>query len=64
MGHDHPDPSTDDWANPDFCPFCGTRLTDPGAGFIDHLDESESCRERFADWREHIADDIGSEWSG
>ena len=39
-------------------------LTDPGAGFIDHLDESESCRERFADWREHIADDIGSEWSG
>jgi len=64
MEHDHPDSGADDWANPDFCPFCGERLSNPGEGFLDHLDESPACNERFAEWRGHIGGDMGGEWSG
>jgi hypothetical protein len=64
MAHDHPDPEANDWENPDFCPFCGERLSDPGEGFLDHVADSTPCDERFAAWRENIADDIGGEWSG
>ena len=64
MTHDHPDPGTDRWADPDFCPFCGEGLTDPGEGFLAHLEESSSCRERFSEWRENVVEDIGGEWSG
>jgi len=64
MGHDHPDPGDSDWDNADFCPFCGAELVDLGAGFIDHIDDADTCRERFEDWRENIAGDIGGEWGG
>ncbi len=63
MAHDHPEPDTDRWSNPDFCPFCGAELTDPGQGFLDHVEETDTCNERFEDWRENIRDDSGSEWS-
>jgi hypothetical protein len=56
MAEDHPDP--------DYCPFCGTRLTDAGAGFVDHTEESEPCRQRFEDWKANVADDVGGEWDG
>lgn len=62
MAHDHPNPSDSGWDNPDFCPFCGTELSDPGAGFIDHLETSETCRRRFKDWRENVAGDVSGEW--
>ncbi len=64
--HDHPPRESDAWDSPDFCPFCGYGLSDGGPGFIDHVenDENEACRDRFEQWRENVADDIGGEWSG
>lgn len=66
MSHSHPDPDSPDWDNPDYCPFCGVQLADGGAGFIDHIegDANEACRERFEEWRENVAGDVGGEWSG
>lgn len=64
MSHDHPDADAPGWDNPDYCPFCGTELTDPGSGFMDHLEDAQTCRQRFEDWRENIAGDLGDEWSG
>lgn len=46
------------------CPFCSAEVTDPGAGFVDHLAESHSCADAFDDWREAVAGDIGGEWGG
>lgn len=62
--HSHPPRDGPGWDDPDFCPFCGERLTDAGAGFMSHVDESSTCRERFDAWRENVADDVGGEWSG
>ncbi|MBX0295682.1 DUF7501 family protein [Haloarcula nitratireducens] len=62
--HDHPQRDSPDWENPDFCPFCGAGLTDGGAGFVDHIEDSPPCEARFESWREQIADDVGSEWGG
>jgi len=59
--YDHPSP---EWDNPDFCPFCGAELDDPGAGFVDHVAENDACRRRFEEWREHVAGDVGGEWPG
>ena len=53
-----------DWDDPDRCPFCGAALVDGGAGFVDHIDQHSACGERFEAWRDAIAGDIGSEWSG
>lgn len=60
----HPPRDSDEWDNPDLCPFCGATLTDPGPGFMDHVDDSTTCNERFQAWLEGIRDDIGGEWSG
>lgn len=64
--HDHPSTDSEGWDNPDFCPFCGQRVPDGGAGFYDHIKEAENstCRERFEEWRENVAGDVGGEWSG
>lgn len=62
--HDHPEPEAPGWDDPDFCPFCGARLADPGAGFLDHLEDAETCRRRFDEWRENVLEDVGGEWSG
>lgn len=64
MSCEHPARSDPNWDDPDSCPFCGTELADGGAGFVDHIGEDDTCRERFEDWRENIVDDIGGEWSG
>lgn len=63
---DNPDEPREetDWDRPDFCPFCGTALSDGGPGFIDHLEEFPDCRTRFEGWRDRIVEDIGGEWSG
>jgi predicted transcriptional regulator len=53
-----------DWNDPERCPFCGTALDDPGAGFVDHTEESEPCKLGFEEWRENVAGDIGGEWGG
>ena len=62
--HSHPPRESPDWTDPDFCPFCGEKLTDGGGGFIDHIEEAPACEERFESWREGIVDDIDGEWSG
>ena len=48
----------------DYCPFCGVELADLGGPFMDHIEESPDCRERFDLWRENVAGDMGGEWSG
>ncbi|MDG5774892.1 hypothetical protein VB773_15540 [Haloarculaceae archaeon H-GB2-1] len=62
--HDHPAEASPEWDTPDFCPFCGTELTDLGAGFVDHLEDAPTCRTRFESWRENVAEDVGGEWGG
>ena len=52
------------WDDPETCPFCGTHLTDGGAGFIDHVAISDGCSARFDIWRQQVAGDVGGEWSG
>ncbi|MFA9518553.1 hypothetical protein ACERIT_15285 [Halopenitus sp. H-Gu1] len=52
------------WSDPSDCPFCGTALSDPGAGFIDHLSDNDACEAGFDEWRENVAGDMGGEWSG
>ena len=56
--------ANDSWGDPDRCPFCGTRLVTPGAGFVAHLGESSDCESRFDAWRTRITDDIRGGWSG
>lgn len=58
-------PSQEDrWNRPEYCPFCGQELNDPGAGFIDHLEDNEECAYEFDRWRAAIIDDVEGEWSG
>lgn len=49
---------------PDLCPFCGAVFSDGGIGFIDHIDDAPTCKERFEAWREQIRGDIGGEGGG
>jgi hypothetical protein len=49
-----------DWDDPERCPFCGAALADPGAGFIDHVEESEPCKLGFERWCENVS----GEWRG
>ena len=60
----HPPRDSEEWDNPDICPFCGVALSNGSAGFVDHVDDSPTCNERFEAWVERIRDDIGGEWSG
>lgn len=52
------------WSDPWTCPFCGSGLTDPGAGFIDHIEEHDDCKSSFEIWRSNLAGDLAGEWSG
>lgn len=52
------------WSDPDTCPFCGSELATPGAGFIDHIDENARCETSFENWRSNLTDDLTGEWSG
>ena len=29
------------------CEYCGAEIEDPSAGFVEHLEQSEPCREQF-----------------
>ena len=49
---------------PRTCPFCGTDLPSPGAGFIRHIEESGGCHEAFETWRDRVAEDIRGGWAG
>ncbi|NHN47879.1 hypothetical protein G9464_09745 [Halostella sp. JP-L12] len=53
-----------DWDDPDRCPFCGAALADGGAGFMDHVEGNDDCRQRFGEWRDAISGDVGGEWGG
>lgn len=57
-------PLATNWSDPNVCPFCETTLADPGAGFIDHLDDSPGCAAGFDVWRDNVGADIGGTWSG
>lgn len=52
------------WDDTGTCPFCGGALSDPGAGFIDHIHDHPDCEESFDLWRGNLADDLAGEWSG
>lgn len=52
------------WTDPDRCPFCDERLDSPGAGFVDHVEESPECEAEFGTWRDRIGDDVAGGWSG
>lgn len=56
--------ATTTWSDPTTCPFCGTELADPGAGFVAHIDETPTCETGFERWRANVADDLAGEWSG
>ncbi|WP_313691901.1 DUF7501 family protein [Halorarum halobium] len=56
--------ATETWTDPNSCPFCGEQLPSPGAGFVDHIDETPDCESRFGVWRDRIGDDIQGDWSG
>ena len=56
--------TTATWGDPSDCPFCGSELPNPGAGFIDHIEENPDCEDGFETWRSNINDDICAGWSG
>ncbi|MDG5818099.1 hypothetical protein [Natronococcus sp. A-GB7] len=64
--HTHPSRDSSQWDNPDFCPFCSQPVSDGGPGFMDHIDDDENatCRDRFEQWRDGVADDMNGEWGG
>ncbi|TMT86041.1 hypothetical protein E2L06_05315 [Haloterrigena sp. H1] len=56
--------TTTNWNDPVTCPFCGDELASPGAGFVDHIDDSADCEVGFEHWRANIAGDLAGEWTG
>lgn len=56
--------TTATWNDPERCPFCGDEIASPGAGFVDHVDESADCESDFDTWRDRITDDVAGGWSG
>lgn len=56
--------TTADWSDPATCPYCGDELESAGAGFVDHVDENDPCKNEFDHWRDNIAGDLAGEWGG
>ena len=56
--------TSESWTDPNSCPFCGAHLASPGAGFVDHIDESAPCKTEFEFWRENVGSDITAGWGG
>jgi len=56
--------ASETWSDPYECPFCGGTLPSPGEGFVRHIDNNESCNERFEQWRGRVSDDMVSGWAG
>lgn len=42
------------------CEFCQRPLADPMLAFMDHLDESETCRYLWEQWRQNVRREAGS----
>jgi len=57
-------PTDGTWSDPSQCPFCGTSLPSPGAGFVDHVGDNPDCESAFEDWRDRVAGDVGGTWGG
>ncbi|WP_327054097.1 DUF7501 family protein [Halomicrococcus gelatinilyticus] len=51
------------WNDPDHCPFCEAELPNPGAGFVDHIDDHPTCESGFETWRRNVADDMHGGWA-
>ncbi|MFC7075871.1 DUF7501 family protein [Haloarcula halophila] len=56
--------TTETWTDPDRCPFCGARLSSPGAGFVDHVQTTPECEDAFGTWRDRVDDDLVRGWTG
>jgi hypothetical protein len=56
--------ASESWGDPNQCPFCGARLSSPGAGFVDHVGENPECEAEFDAWRDRVSDDIRGGWMG
>lgn len=41
------------------CEFCGEVLPDPGASFLQHLDESDTCRFLWLRFRPRVQQEAG-----
>jgi hypothetical protein len=54
--------ATTTWTDTGVCPFCDAEIADPGAGFIDHVDDSDDCADDFDTWRTRVADDVTGGW--
>jgi len=49
---------------PSQCPFCGTEIASPGAGFMRHVENEPECRDAFDTWRDRVTDDMRGGWAG
>lgn len=50
---------TANWTDATNCPFCDETLRNPGAAFVDHLEESPDCEAGHDAWTFHVAEDFG-----
>lgn len=49
---------------PERCPFCGSDIASPGAGFMRHVENEPECRDAFDTWRDRVSDDMRGGWAG
>jgi len=59
----HPERDSPAWDNPDVCPFCAAPLRDGGAGFVEHIETAQTCRERVEAWQANVSGDMGGTWT-
>jgi hypothetical protein len=50
---------TANWTTEYNCPFCDGNLDNPGAAFVDHIDENPECKSGHDAWKFHLSDDFG-----
>ena len=41
------------------CEFCGAPLEDMMLAFMEHMDQSETCRENWNQWRQNVRREAG-----
>lgn len=49
---------------PSQCPFCGTEIASPGAGFMRHVENEPECRDAFDTWRDRVTTTCGAAGRG
>jgi hypothetical protein len=59
-----PTANSEQWDDPNQCPFCGETLTNGGSAFMSHIRMNDPCKTEFEMWRTHVRNDINGEWSG